>query len=96
MTVPANRAQVEYLRAQYGDKMCFFSEMFDVPVADVNFTVPARKMYAQGAGNIYVRLLGDTADTLISATVEGLQIDGLAIIKIAYPSTTARRITVFW
>lgn len=76
--------------------MCFFSETFDSLLSDVNFTVPARKIYAQGTGDIYVRLLGDTADTLISASVDGVQIDGLAIIKLAFPSTTARKVTVFW
>jgi hypothetical protein len=98
MTIPANRDQLEYLRAQYSNDMCFFSEHYAVaPAANIDFPVPARKVFVpgSGAGNLVVRLLGDTADTTIQVETEQT-FEGLAIVRIVGTSTTCRYFTVFW
>lgn len=99
MTVPASRAQIEYLRAQYGDQRCFFSEYYlTAPVADINYAVPAKRIFvpAGSAGDLVVRMLGDTADTTISAGTADLDLRDVSIVKITGTSTTAYKFTVFW
>lgn len=99
MTVPPNRAAIEALRAAYGPDTCFFSEHYaTAPIANVDYPVPAKRVRicATGAGNLVVRLLGDTADTIIQVDSEA-DITDLAITRIvAAPTTTARLFTVFW
>jgi hypothetical protein len=98
MTIPASRAQLEHLRAQYGPGVCFFSEYYNIsPVSTVDYAVPAKRVRvaASGAGNLVVRLLGDTADTIIQVDSES-DITDLAIVRIVAPATTARLFTVFW
>lgn len=99
MTVPANRAAVETLRAVYGEHRCFFSQEYatgGVLGADVDFAVPARRLFVGTGGDVTVRLLGDSADTTFKNLVDGAVLDNLTISRIVAAATSAYRLVVMW
>lgn len=98
MTVPPNRAAIEALRAAYGPDTCFFSEYYvAAPVTDINFSVPAKRIMVPsgGAGDLVVRMLGDTADTVITVS-DTLDLRDVSVVRIVGTATTAYKFTVFW
>lgn len=99
MTVPANRAQLEFLKAQYGNDRAVFSQEYasgGLLGADVNFAVPARRIFVGTGGDVAVRLLGDTADTVYKGLLDGAVLDNLCISRIVAATTTAYRFVVMW